>query len=151
MKTRRVATILAILLAARAVPGGVAAADLGASDFDRIIGKEYASLDSLYRDLHARPELSLHEQETARRIASELKTSGFEVTTGVGGNGVVAVLRNGQGPTDMWRSDLDALPVKEETGVPYASTVTATEDTGPPGPGKHTVGHDMHMTTLAGL
>src|SRR2546422_9192102 len=86
MKTRRVATILAILLAARAVPDGLAAADLGASDFDRIIGKEYASLDSLYRDLHARPELSLHEQETARRIASELRATGFEVTTGVGGN-----------------------------------------------------------------
>jgi len=151
MKTRRVATILAILLAARAVPDGLAAADLGASDFDRIIGKEYASLDSLYRDLHARPELSLHEQETARRIASELKATGFEVTTGVGGNGVVAVLRNGRGPTVMWRSDLDALPVKEETGLTYASTVTATDDTGRQVPVMHACGHDIHMTTLIGL
>src|SRR5436309_724131 len=151
MKTRRVATILAILLAARAVPGGLDAADLGASDFDRIIGREYASLDSLYRDLHARPELSLHEQETARRIAMELKAAGFEVTTGVGGNGVVAVLRNGQGPTVLWRSDLDALPVQEETGLPYASTITATDDAGRKVPVMHACGHDIHMTALVGL
>src|SRR3989454_24566 len=151
MKTRRVATILAILLAARAVPGGLAAAALGASDFDRIIGKEYASLDSLYQDLHTHPELSLHEQETARRIASELKAAGFDVTPGVGGNGVVAVLRNGKGPTVMWRSDLDALPVKEETGLPYASAVTATDDSGRQVPVMHACGHDIHMTTLVGL
>src|SRR5207247_5737530 len=93
------------------------------------------------------PELSLHEQETAARIASELKAAGFEVSTGVGGNGVVAVLRNGKGPTVMWRSDLDALPVKEETGLPYASAVTTTDDTGRQVPVMHACGHDIHMTT----
>jgi len=147
----RAAAVPAFLLLALVAPRHSAAADVSASDLDRIIEKDYASLDSLYRDLHARPELSLHEQETARRVASELKAAGFEVTTGVGGNGVVAVLRGGQGPTVMWRSDLDALPVKEETGLPYASTVSATDDAGRRVPVMHACGHDIHMTTLVGL
>jgi amidohydrolase len=147
----RTVVLPAILLVALAAPQHSAAADVSASDLDRIIDKEYASLDSLYRDLHAHPELSLHEQETARRVASELKAAGFEVTTGVGGNGVVAVLRGGKGPTVMWRSDLDALPVKEETGLPYASTLSATDDAGRQVPIMHACGHDIHMTTLVGL
>ena len=73
------------------------------------------------------------------------------MSTGVGGNGVVAVLRNGKGPIVMWRSVLDALPVKEETGLPYASAVTATDDSGRQVPVMHACGHDIHMTTLVGL
>jgi len=140
-------TVVTLLTA----PGRDPAAEVGARDLDRIIAAQYADLDSLYRDLHAHPELSLHEQETAKRIASELKAAGFAVTSGVGGNGVVAVLRNGEGPTVMWRSDLDALPVKEETGLPYASDVRANDDSGRLVPVMHACGHDVHMTTLVGL
>ena len=143
-----VATAVVVLLTA---PGRDPAAEVGARDLDRIIAAQYADLDSLYRDLHAHPELSLHEQETAKRIASELKAAGFAVTSGVGGNGVVALLRNGEGPTVMWRSDLDALPVKEETGLPYASEVRASDDAGRLVPVMHACGHDVHMTTLVGL
>jgi len=151
MNTGRAAAGPAILLLILAATGSSVAADVTSPDLDRVLDREYASLDSLYRDLHARPELSLHEQETARRIAMELKAAGFEVTTGVGGNGVVAVLRNGQGPTVLWRSDLDALPVQEETGLPYASTITATDDAGRKVPVMHACGHDIHMTALVGL
>jgi hippurate hydrolase len=151
MTMMRGASILAIVLAAFIQAARPAPADAAGTDLDRIVQKEYASLDALYRDLHSHPELSLHEQETARRIASELKAAGFEVTTGVGGSGFVAVLRNGKGPTVMWRSDLDALPVKEETGLPYASTVTTTDDAGRQVPVMHACGHDIHMTALVGL
>lgn len=150
MAARRIAVFGAVVLcfaaAAGRAPAGVPAADL-----ERVIDSEYASLDSLYRHLHARPELSLQERETAARVASELKAAGFEVTAGVGGNGLVAVLRNGAGPTVMWRSDLDALPVREETGLPYASTVQAIDDAGRQVPVMHACGHDLHMTTLVGL
>ncbi len=147
----RVPAVPALLLAVSTLLGRPAAAAVAVADLNRIIDQEYASLDSLDRDLHTHPELSLHEQETARRIVTELKTAGFEVTAGVGGNGVVAVLRNGKGPTVMWRSDLDALPVKEDTGLPYASTVSAADDTGRPVPGMHACGHDIHMSTLVCL
>jgi len=151
MTARRAPFLPALLASAFVSIVPVHAAGVSAPAVDPFIDREYASLDSLYRDLHTHPELSLHEQETARRIASELKASGFDVSTGVGGNGVVAVLRNGKGPTVMWRSDLDALPVKEETGLPYASAVTATDDSGRQVPVMHACGHDIHMTTLVGL
>ncbi len=146
---KRIAALLSILLAAVPATGLAAGAD--PSDMDGFIDQEYASLDELYRHLHAHPELSLHEQETARRIALELKSAGFEVTTGVGGHGVVAVRRGGRGPTVMWRSDLDALPVKEETGLPYASAVVTVDEGGRQVPVMHACGHDLHMTTLVGL
>jgi amidohydrolase len=142
--------LLVALLAAAVWPAAAGAtAGVAAPVLDPIIDSEYASLDALYKELHTHPELSLHEQETARRIASELKAAGFDVSTGVGG--VVAVLRNGKGPTVMWRSDLDALPIKEETGLPYASAVTATDDSGRQVPVMHACGHDIHMSTLVGL
>ena len=78
-------------------------------------------LESLYRDLHTHPELSDHEKRTAAKAAEQLEWAGCEVSTGVGGTGVVGVLRNGDGPTVMLRADMDALPVKEDTGLPYAS------------------------------
>jgi hippurate hydrolase len=92
----------------------------------------------------------LHEKETAARIAEELRKAGLEVTTGVGGNGVVGVLRNGPGPTVLLRTELDALPVKEETGLPYASTATTRNDDGMEVPVMHACGHDVHMTVFVG-
>ena len=84
-------------------------------------------LEALYKDIHSHAELSLEEKRTAAVAAKRLKTAGFEVTEGVGGTGVVALFKNGDGPTVMLRADMDALPVKEDTGLPYASTVTATD------------------------
>ena len=85
-------------------------------------------LEAFYKDIHSHPELSMHETRTAGLAADRLKAAGYEVTTGVGKTGVVGLLRNGDGPTVMLRADMDALPVKEATGLPYASTVTVTDD-----------------------
>jgi hippurate hydrolase len=108
-------------------------------------------LEDLYRDVHQHPELSLQEHRTAGRAAERLQAAGYEVTTGVGGTGVVGLLRNGDGPTVMLRADMDALPVKEATGLPYASTATATDPAGVEVPVMHACGHDMHVTWLAGV
>ena len=102
-----------------------------------------------YTDLHAHPELSMQEHRTAERAAARLTEAGFEVTTGVGTTGVVGVLRNGDGPTVALRADMDALPVREDTGLPYASTVTASDDDGREVPVGHACGHDMHVAWLA--
>jgi hippurate hydrolase len=108
-------------------------------------------LEDLYRDVHAHPELSMQEHRTAGRAAEHLEASGYEVTRGVGSTGVVGLLRNGDGPTVMLRADMDALPVREDTGLPYASTVTATDPDGAEVPVMHACGHDMHVTWLAGV
>src|SRR3954471_23623151 len=89
------------------------------------VNNQYSSLFELYKHLHTNPELSFQEEKTAARFAQELQRAGFKVTEHVGKFGVVGVLENGSGPTVLIRTDLDALPVKEETGLPYASTVTA--------------------------
>lgn len=107
-------------------------------------------LERLYQDLHAHPELSHQEARTAGLAAARLRAAGFEVTTGIGGTGVVGVLRNGAGPTVMLRADMDALPVKEATGLPYASQATATDREGKVVPVMHACGHDLHVTWLAG-
>jgi amidohydrolase len=107
-------------------------------------------LENLYRDLHAHPELSNQEHRTAAKAAEQLDWAGCEVTTGVGGTGVVGVLRNGDGPTVMLRADMDALPIKEATGLSYASNVTATGPDGREVPVMHACGHDMHVTWLSG-
>jgi amidohydrolase len=112
--------------------------------------QEYPSLFDLYKHLHAHPELSLHEEQSAARVADELRKAGYEVTTGVGKHGVVGVLRNGPGATVLVRADMDALPVKERTGLPYASTVTAKDAQGNEVPVMHACGHDFHMTCLVG-
>ena len=112
--------------------------------------QEYPSLFELYKHLHAHPELSLQETNSAARVADELRRAGFEVTTGVGRHGVVGVLRNGTGPTALVRADMDALPVREQTGLPYASTVTAKDSEGNEVPVMHACGHDIHMTWLIG-
>ncbi len=110
----------------------------------------YPELDALYRELHQAPELSLQEARTAAKLAERLRALGFEVTTNVGGHGVVGVLRNGKGPTVMLRTDLDALPVEEKTGLPYASKVTAKDEAGQTVPVMHACGHDVHMTSWMG-
>jgi amidohydrolase len=107
-------------------------------------------LEALYKDIHSHPELSLQEKRTAGLAAERLKAADFEVTEGVGGTGVVGLLKNGEGPTVMLRADMDALPIKETTGLPYASTVTATDADGNETPVAHSCGHDMHVTWLAG-
>jgi amidohydrolase len=110
----------------------------------------YPSMDALYRDLHQNPELSLHEGKTAAKLAAKLRALGFEVTEHVGGNGIVGVLRNGNGPTVLVRTELDALPVKEATGLPYASTATFKDEAGALIPVMHACGHDVHMTSWVG-
>jgi hippurate hydrolase len=107
-------------------------------------------LEALYKDVHAHPELSMQEQRTAGLAADHLRAAGYEVTTGVGQTGVVGLLRNGDGPTVMLRADMDALPVEEATGLPYASRVTAADREGQTVPVGHMCGHDMHVTWLAG-
>lgn len=107
-------------------------------------------LARLYRDLHAHPELSFQEVRTAAEVARRLTALGIETTTGVGGTGVVGVLRNGSGPTVMLRADMDALPVEERTGLPYASTRRGTDADGNDVPVMHACGHDMHVTCLIG-
>src|SRR5208337_2440936 len=87
------------------------------------INAVYPEVESLYFDLHRTPELAMHEQQTAAKLADRVTAMGYEVTTGVGGTGIVAVLRNGKGPTVLLRTDMDALPIAEETGLPYASHV----------------------------
>src|SRR5690349_15850389 len=109
-----------------------------------------AELEDFYRDVHSHPELSMQERRTAGRAAERLEAAGYEVTPGVGGTGVVGLLRNGDGPAVMLRADMDALPVKEATGLPYASTATATDPSGAEVPVMHACGHDMHVTWLAG-
>lgn len=108
-------------------------------------------LESLYTDLHAHPELSMQEVRTAGMAAERLRASGFEVTPGIGTTGVVGLLRNGEGPTVMLRADMDALPIQEATGLPYASKVTATDREGKTVPVMHACGHDMHVTWLVGV
>jgi hippurate hydrolase len=104
----------------------------------------------LYRQFHRQPELSHKEVETARRLAAEWRKTGAEVTTGVGGTGVVAIIKNGEGPTVLLRTDLDALPVEEKTGLVFASQITATDPRGLEVPVMHACGHDLHMTNLVG-
>jgi hippurate hydrolase len=111
----------------------------------------YPELDALYRDLHQTPELSMQEEKTAAKLAAKLRALGFEVTQKVGGHGVVGILRNGPGPTVMVRTDLDALPVEEKTGLPYSSKVTAKDHEGKTVPVMHACGHDMHMSVWTGV
>src|ERR1700719_3937953 len=107
-------------------------------------------LAEFYKDVHSHPELSMQETRTAKLAADRLRAAGYEVTTGVGKTGVVGLLRNGDGPTIMLRADMDALPVKEATGLPYASNITATDREGKTVPVMHACGHDMHVTWLVG-
>jgi hippurate hydrolase len=107
-------------------------------------------LERVYTDIHAHPELSMQETRTAGIAARHLSDAGYDVTTGIGKTGVVGLLRNGDGPVVMLRADMDALPIAEATGLPYASKATATDHEGNTVPVMHACGHDMHTTWLAG-
>jgi len=114
------------------------------------LGALLPNLKSTYTDIHSHPELSMQETRTADIAADSLRKAGFDVTTGVGKTGVVGLLRNGDGPTVMLRADMDALPIKEATGLPYASSVVAKDRDGNTTPVGHMCGHDMHVTWLIG-
>jgi amidohydrolase len=110
----------------------------------------YPAAHALYLDLHQNPELSSHETQTAAKLANHLRGLGYDVTEHIGGNGIVAILKNGLGPTIMLRTELDALPVEEKTGLPYASKVRVKDDSGRDVPVMHACGHDLHMSSLLG-
>ena len=109
-----------------------------------------ANLEALFLYFHANPELSHREFETARRLAGEIRSLGYEVTEGVGGTGIVAVMKNGPGPTVMLRADMDGLPVEEDSGLPYASTARQVDINGVEQPVMHACGHDVHITAMIG-
>jgi hippurate hydrolase len=137
------------------LPGSVRGAEKnqpGSADREEVLAvrEHLDELVDLYRHLHSHPELSFREEATARRIADELRKAKADVTTGVGRLGVVGVLKNGPGPTVLVRTDLDALPVVEETGLPYASKVKTTDSAGREVGVMHACGHDVHMTCLVG-
>jgi hippurate hydrolase len=121
-----------------------------AQDLRQTIRQDMPNLLEIYRDFHSHPELSMQETRSAARLAEEARRLGFKVTTGVGGTGVVAVLENGPGPVVMLRADMDALPVEEQTGLPYASRVRATSSAGVESGVMHACGHDTHMTAWMG-
>ena len=133
------------LLAALLLAPSVFAADVAS-----LAKSELPSLVLLYQELHANPELSLQEVQTAARIAKELRDAGFQVTENVSGNGVVGVIENGAGPAVLVRTDLDALPVQEQTGLPYASKKVVKDDSGREVSVMHACGHDIHMASFVG-
>lgn len=110
----------------------------------------YPASHELYLDIHQHPELSSHETQTASKLAEKLRDVGYDVTEHVGGTGVVAILKNGTGPTVMFRTELDALPVEEKTGLPYASKVRTKDDAGHDVSVMHACGHDLHMAAVLG-
>ncbi len=105
---------------------------------------------ALYLDLHEHPELSSHETQTAAKLAGKLRALGYDVTEHIGGTGIAAVMKNGSGPTVMLRTELDALPVEEKTGLPYASKVKTKDASGADIPVMHACGHDVHMASMEG-
>jgi hippurate hydrolase len=139
-----------LLLLAAALPLVVTAASPVPDLVAQKVAADYPALLAFYTDLHLHPELSLLEKETSAKVAASLRASGYEVTENFGGYGVVGVLKNGPGPVLLIRSDMDALPVLEETGLPYASTAHAPDLTGKDVPLMHACGHDLHMTVLTG-
>src|SRR5437870_12477772 len=141
--------LLAILIAAPAS---------AQRSLDAMVDREISQLVSTYKMLHAAPELSHYEEKTSAFLAAQLRELGFAVTEHVGkyaepawkGYGVVAVMKNGDGPTVLVRTDLDALPVEEKTGLEYASTIKARNDAGQEVNVMHACGHDIHITNMIG-
>ena len=134
-----------LLLAGVVTAGSVHAAALP-PEFTAQMDKDYPTIEALYQDLHRNPELAFNEVQTAKKLAERVKALGFEVTTGIGGTGIVAILKNGPGPIAMLRTELDALPVQEKTGLPFASTATAKNAAGETVATMHACGHDVHMS-----
>jgi len=133
---------LCIIASATVLPG---------AEVDKWVEGHLGELVELYKHFHRHPELSFQEEQTAARLAKELEDVGAEVTTGVGGHGVVALIKNGAGPTLMLRTDLDALPVVEQTGLEYASRVRVQDKRGATVGVMHACGHDIHITNLIGV
>jgi len=142
MKNAFVVTIL-LVLCVTPLFAGQELAEAVAKDYDE-------SLAELFVWFHSHPELSFREFETAARLAEELRTAGVEVTEGVGGTGVVGMLRNGDGPLVMVRADMDGLPILEDTGLAYSSKITQVDITGIEQPVMHACGHDVHVTSMVG-
>jgi amidohydrolase len=148
-------SVRSILLAGVAVAiawgSGAQAADVARqkAEIDARLMGDYPHLEGLYKDIHAHPELAFQETATAAKLAKEMRALGFEVTEHVGKTGIVAVYRNGAGPTVMVRTELDALPMEEKTGLPYASHAVQTWN-GKPTPVAHSCGHDIHMAAWVG-
>ena len=143
MKPSRI--LICSLLAA-----GVANAAPLPAPFAAQLNANYPAIENLYQELHRNPELGFNEHQTAANLAKLAKELGFEVTTGVGGTGVVAILRNGPGPTVMLRTEMDALPVQEKTSLAFASKVTTKNPAGETVPVAHACGHDLHMAAWYG-
>src|SRR5438445_3733938 len=150
---------MATLALCIAIPGfGLAAEPQGNTEkvkqfvpeIKNMVAEDYQYLEQLYKHLHTHPELSLQEEHTSARLAKEIKEIGFDITPSVGGYGLVAVLKNGQGPTVLVRTDMDALPVVEQTGLPYASKVRGRDKNGVDVGVMHACGHDMHMACWVG-
>lgn len=143
--SRQFLTAASFTAACLVTPHGVA------TELSEAIAQDYADhLGELFVHFHQNPELSFQEQATAARLADELRQSGFEVTEGVGGTGIVAVLENGEGPRVMMRADMDGLPVEEKTGLPYASKARQVDPNGNEVFVMHACGHDVHVTSLVG-
>jgi len=140
------AVIAAFIAFAGSGAGQTAAVTPTMAEVDAI----YPDIETFYIDLHRNPELAFQEVRTSGKLAAFTKALGYEVTTGVGKTGIVAVLKNGPGPTVMLRTELDALPVEEKTGLPFASTVIAKTAAGQATPVMHACGHDIHMSAWAG-
>ncbi len=148
----RIVAILALapFLVSASQPAAESVVKKHAAAVDAKIAAEMPDLIKLYEHLHANPEVSMVEVETAARMADELRKAGYEVTQKVGGTGVVGVMKNGPGPTLLLRADMDGLPVKEQTGLKYASMKTMKDRNGNLVPTMHACGHDIHMTSLVG-
>lgn len=129
---------------------GVSTLTFAQSSTSKEVDAVYAPAYELYLDIHQHPELSSHETQTASKLAEKLRGVGYDVTEHVGGTGIVAILKNGAGPTVMFRTELDALPVEEKTGLPYASKVRTKDDAGHDVPVMHACGHDLHMAAVLG-
>ncbi len=142
-----VALVAATVIAASAVPAAAADAESRRVAIERDYDEHLAAL---FEHFHRNPELSFLEKQTAKRLARELRKAGAEVTEGVGGTGVVGVLRNGEGPLVLVRADMDGLPIREQSGLDYSSTVTQVDQGGREVPVMHACGHDVHMTALVG-
>jgi amidohydrolase len=138
-----------LILAGAAVGAAAHAAPLPPT-FAAQINAMYPAVETLYQDLHRNPELAFNEHQTAKKLAERVKALGYEVTTGVGGTGVVAILRNGPGPTVMLRTEMDGLPVLEKTGLAFASRATTKNAAGETVPVMHACGHDVHMSAWYG-
>ncbi len=148
MRRIRAWQVLVVLAACGLGWAGEAGPRFSISDAD--VEAIYPDVEKVYVDLHQTPELSGQEVRTAAKMAEALRKLGYDVTTGVGGNGVVGVLRNGTGPVVMLRTDMDALPVEERTGLPYASRVKAKNPAGQEVGVMHACGHDLHMSAWLG-